>query len=41
VLRQGVRAQGWILANQVPLWYEIWRLINGFPVEPQMEAASK
>jgi adhesin transport system membrane fusion protein len=30
-LRQGVRANGWILLNQVPLWQEIWRQINGFP----------
>jgi adhesin transport system membrane fusion protein len=30
-LRQGVRANGWILLNQVPLWKEIWRQINGFP----------
>lgn len=35
ILRQGVRAQGWVLANQVPLWYELWRLINGFPPEPK------
>jgi len=30
-LRQGVRANGWILLSQVPLWREIWRQINGFP----------
>ncbi len=30
-LRQGVRANGWVLLNQVPLWYEIWRNLNGFP----------
>jgi multidrug resistance efflux pump len=30
-LRQGVRANGWILLSQVPLWKEIWRQINGFP----------
>lgn len=30
-LRQGVRANGWILLNQVSLGYEIWRQINGFP----------
>jgi hypothetical protein len=30
-LRQGVRANGWILLNSVPLWKEIWRQINGFP----------
>lgn len=30
-LRQGVRANGWVLLNQVPLWYEVWRQLNGFP----------
>jgi multidrug efflux pump subunit AcrA (membrane-fusion protein) len=30
-LRQGVRANGWVLLNEVPLGYEIWRQLNGFP----------
>lgn len=30
-LRQGAQANGWVLLNQVPLWYEIWRQLNGFP----------
>ena len=30
-LRQGVRANGWILLEQVPLWFEVWRKLNGFP----------
>jgi multidrug resistance efflux pump len=30
-LRQGVRANGWVLLNRVPLGYEIWRQLNGFP----------
>ena len=30
-LRQGVRANGWVLLNQVPLGYELWRQFNGFP----------
>ncbi len=30
-LRQGVRANGWVLLDRVPLWYEMWRQINGFP----------
>ncbi len=30
-LRQGVRANGWVLLNQVPLWFELWRQANGFP----------
>ncbi len=30
-LRQGARANGWIMLNEVPLWFELWRQINGFP----------
>lgn len=31
-LRQGVRANGWVLLKQVPLWWELWRKMNGFPL---------
>jgi multidrug resistance efflux pump len=30
-LRQGVRANGWVLLDEVRLGYEIWRQLNGFP----------
>jgi len=30
-LRQGVRVNGWVLLNQVPLGFEMWRQFNGFP----------
>ncbi len=30
-LRQGVRANGWVLLNQVKLGFELWRQFNGFP----------
>lgn len=30
-LRQGVRANGWVLLGQVQLWFELWRRFNGFP----------
>jgi biotin carboxyl carrier protein len=30
-LRQGTRAQGWILLREVKLGYELWRRFNGFP----------
>lgn len=30
-LRQGVRANGWLLLNQVTLGFELWRQFNGFP----------
>lgn len=39
ILRQGVRAKGWILLDVVPLWYELWRRFNGFP--PSLGALSK
>lgn len=45
-LRQGVRAEGWVLLNQVPIWYELWRQFNGFPpvvstAEPDDKKESK
>jgi adhesin transport system membrane fusion protein len=30
-LRQGVRANGWVLLDIVSLGYELWRQFNGFP----------
>ncbi len=30
-LRQGVRANGWVLLDSVRLGYELWRRFNGFP----------
>jgi len=30
-LRQGTEVTGWILLNEVPLGYELWRIFNGFP----------
>ncbi|MBY0455710.1 MAG: HlyD family secretion protein, partial [Gemmataceae bacterium] len=38
-LRQGVRAQGWVLLNKVTVGWEVWRLLNGFP--PAREVKSK
>lgn len=43
-LRQGVRANGWILLNRVSLGYELWRQFNGFPPavdQPWLEDSSK
>jgi adhesin transport system membrane fusion protein len=39
-LRQGVQTRGWILLQRVPLWYEIWRQLNGFPPALQESPAS-
>ena len=30
-LRQGLRVNGWVLLNRVPLGWEMWRRLNGFP----------
>lgn len=30
-LRQGIRANGWVILRTVPLGFEIWRQLNGFP----------
>jgi multidrug resistance efflux pump len=30
-LRQGVRARAWVILKTVPLGFEIWRQLNGFP----------
>lgn len=30
-LKQGVRAYAWIMLNEVPLIFEFWRRVNGFP----------
>lgn len=40
-LRQGVRANGWVLLKEVPLGYEIWRQLNGFPPTVAEEAPDK
>ncbi len=30
-LRMGSGIKGWVMLNNVPVWYEIWRQLNGFP----------
>ena len=30
-LRQGSGIKGWVMLNNVPIWYEVWRQMNGFP----------
>lgn len=40
-LRQGVRANGWVLLDVVSLGYELWRQFNGFPPVVALEPAPK
>ncbi|MBD0404071.1 HlyD family secretion protein [Flammeovirga sp. EKP202] len=30
-LRMGTGVFGWVMLEEVPIWYELWRQINGFP----------
>ena len=30
-LRMGSGVAGWVMLNDVPVWYEIWRQLNAFP----------
>jgi multidrug resistance efflux pump len=42
-LRVGSGVQGWAMLNTVPVWYELWRQLNGFPADytGQAEAGAK
>lgn len=39
ILRQGVRAKGWVMLGRVRLGYELWRQVNGFPALPPTDLA--
>ena len=30
-IRNGPGTQGWVMLDSVPVWYEMWRQLNGFP----------
>ncbi len=36
-LRIGSKVNGWILLDDVPLYYEIWRQLNAFPARPALK----
>ena len=36
-LRLGSGVYGWVILDSVPVWYEIWRQLNGFPPTLQSE----
>ncbi|GAB3825058.1 HlyD family secretion protein [Hymenobacter jeollabukensis] len=38
-LRLGSGVYGWVILDSVPVWYEIWRQLNGFPPTLQAEPA--
>jgi multidrug resistance efflux pump len=36
-VRQGSGVRGWVMLDDVPIWYEIWRQLNGFPPSLQSQ----
>lgn len=38
-LRMGGGARGWALLREVRVWFEVWRLLNGFPPSLRQSAA--
>lgn len=38
-LRVGSGVRGWVMLDDVPIWYELWRLLNGFPPSLKAEPA--
>ncbi|WP_460945165.1 HlyD family secretion protein [Spirosoma daeguense] len=38
-LRVGSGVVGWVMLDDVPIWYEIWRQLNGFPPSLKQEPA--
>ncbi len=40
-LRQGVRAQGWVVLNRVSLGWELWRRLNTFPPVREVQDPKK
>lgn len=43
-IRLGSGAKGWVMLDDVPVWYELWRQLNGFPpslYEPPAEVNDK
>jgi multidrug resistance efflux pump len=40
-LRVGSGVYGWVMLDDVPVWYELWRQLNGFPPSLQQEPKDK
>ncbi|QHT69435.1 HlyD family efflux transporter periplasmic adaptor subunit [Rhodocytophaga rosea] len=38
-VRVGSGVYGWAMLNDVPIWYEIWRQLNGFPADYMADVA--
>jgi multidrug resistance efflux pump len=41
VIRLGSGVYGWVMLSDVPVWYEIWRQLNGFPPDLNQKQIDK
>ncbi len=41
ILRPGTKVLAWVLLDEVPLWFEFWRILNGFPPTVMEHSHSK
>jgi multidrug resistance efflux pump len=41
VIRIGSGVYGWVMLNNVPVWYELWRQLNGFPPDLNQKQLDK
>jgi hypothetical protein len=32
-VRLGAKVRGWVLMDTVKVWFELWRLLNDFPLQ--------
>ena len=39
-IRVGSGTKGWVMLEDVPVWFELWRQLNGFPPRLYQEPAS-
>ena len=39
-VRLGAKVRGWVQMNTVPIWFELWRLLNDFPLQFTRPGAS-
>lgn len=40
-LRMGTGAKGWVMLDDVPIWFELWRQLNGFPPSIYQDATEQ
>ena len=40
-LRMGSGVVGWVMLDNVPIWYEVWRQLNAFPANLKSEPEEK